>query len=71
MAEWFKARQLDSFVTAVKRTPLIKLFLGGGPAFAALPKDLTEGLYQRFRPEIEALENVLHRDLTSWKTPAA
>jgi hypothetical protein len=70
MAEWFKARQLDAFVSAVKRTPLIKLFLGGGPAFAALPQEVTHNLYQRFRPEVEELEAVLNRDLSPWKCRA-
>lgn len=68
MADWLKARQLDSFVSAVKRTPLMKLFLGGGEAFKALPKELTDNLYEKFRPEVDALEKVLGRDLSSWKT---
>ena len=71
MADWFKARQLDSLVSAVKRTPLMKLFLGGGPAFTALPKETTDNLYQKFRPEVEALEPLLNRDLTPWKTSPA
>lgn len=68
MADWFKARQLDSFVSAVKRTPLVKLFLGGGPAFAALPPETTQDLYQRFRPEVDQLETLLNRDLSTWKS---
>jgi hypothetical protein len=68
MADWLKARQMDSFVSAVKRTPLMKLFLGGGAAFSAVPKEITDGLYQQFRPEVEALEKVFNRDLSSWKT---
>jgi hypothetical protein len=68
MAEWFKARQLDSLVSAVKRTPLMKLFLGGGPAFTALPAEVTHSLYQRFRPEVDALETLLNRDLSTWKS---
>lgn len=69
MADWFKARQLDSFVSAVKRTPLMKLFLGGGRAFTALSPEVTESLYQRFRPEVEELEVLLSRDLSTWKSP--
>jgi hypothetical protein len=67
MAEWFKARRLDKVVVAVKRSPLIKFFLGGGPAFAALPKDVSLSLYEHFLPEVEELESLLHRDLSAWK----
>jgi Sulfotransferase domain len=67
MANWLKARRMDSFVSAVKRTPLMKLFLGGGAAFADLPREITDRLYQQFRPDVEALEKVFNRDLSSWK----
>ena len=68
MADWFKARQLDSFVSAVKRTPLVKLVLGGGAAFAELSPETTQALYQRFLPEVEKLEDLLNRDLSGWKS---
>jgi hypothetical protein len=67
MAEWFKARRLDKVVVAVKKSPLIKLFLGGGPAFAALSRDVSHNLYEHFLPEVEELESLLHRDLSAWK----
>jgi hypothetical protein len=67
MADWFKARQLDSFVSAVKRTPLVKLVLGGGAAFAELSPETTQALHQRFLPEVEKLEDLLNRDLSGWK----
>jgi len=68
MAEWFKARRLDKVVVAVKRSPLIKLFLGGGPAFAELPRDVALSLYDHFLPEVEELEALLKRDFSSWKS---
>ena len=67
MAEWFKARRLDKVVVAVKRSPLIKFFLGGGPAFTALPNNVSLSLYEHFLPEVEELESLLHRDLSAWK----
>jgi hypothetical protein len=67
MADWFKARQLDSFVSAVKRTPLVRLVLGGGAAFTELPPETKQVLYQRFLPEVEKLEELLNRDLSGWK----
>jgi hypothetical protein len=68
MAEWFKARRLDKVVVAVKRSPLIKLFLGGGPAFNDLSRDVTASLYDHFLPEIEELERLLNRDFSAWKS---
>ena len=66
-AEWCKARRLDAVVAAVKRSPLIKLFLGGGPAFADLSRELALRLYEYFLPEVEELEGLLNRDLSLWK----
>jgi hypothetical protein len=69
LADWCKARRLDGFVAAVKRSRLRKLFLGGGADFTELPTHVITNLSEMFRPEIEALEILLNRDLSSWKTP--
>jgi hypothetical protein len=68
LADWFKARRLDGLVAAVRNSPLRKLFLGGGPPFTELPLEIVAGLYELFRPEVERLEELLNRDLSSWKT---
>jgi hypothetical protein len=70
-AEWCKARRLHSIVRLVKRSPLKNLFLGGGPPFAELPAKVAGRLYERFRSEVEELEAILNRDLSSWKSPRA
>ena len=70
MAEWLKLRQLDTVVAAVKRSPLLKLVLGGGPPFTKLSRDLSLKLYEHFRPEVEELEGLLNRDLSAWKLPS-
>jgi hypothetical protein len=70
MAEWLKLRQLDTVVAAVKKSPLLKLVLGGGPPFTKVPRDLTLKLHDHFRPEIEELETLLQRDFSAWKAPA-
>jgi hypothetical protein len=67
MAEWFKAQRLGKVVMAVKKSPMIKLFLGGGPAFAEVSRDVCQRLYELFRPEVEELEVLLDRDLSAWK----
>jgi hypothetical protein len=67
IADWFKARRLDRFVAAVKRSPLKRLFLGGGPAFSDISPELSLSLYDYFRGEVEELEIMLNRDFSSWK----
>jgi hypothetical protein len=55
-------------VAAVRNWPLRKLFLRGGPQFADLPLEMVASLYELFRPEVEGIENLLHRDLSAWKS---
>ncbi len=68
LADWCKARRLDKLVAAVRNSPLRKLFLGGGAPFEELPLEIVAGLYELFRPEVERLEDLLHRDLSAWKS---
>ena len=68
MADWFKARRLDTVVAAVRNSPLRKLFLGGGSPFAAFPMETSLRLYELFRPEVEELEGMINRDLSTWKS---
>lgn len=67
VAEWMKARRLDRFVIAFKSSPLCKLVLGGGDPFPQLTANISKRLYEMFRPEVEELEDLLNRDLSSWK----
>jgi hypothetical protein len=69
VAEWFKARRFDSLVAAARKSPLQKVFLSGGRAFAELSLDMSVRLYELFRPEVEELEAMLNRDLSTWKSP--
>ena len=66
-ADWLKARRLNAIVTAFKRSPFIKYFLGGGRSFDQPSRELCLRLHEYFRPEVEALENLLDRDLSLWK----
>ena len=71
LADRLKARRLDFIVARVRNSPLLKLFLGGGPAFAELSLEVLLRLYELFRPEVEELEAMLNRDFSSWKFAAA
>jgi sulfotransferase family protein len=71
MADWFKARRLDKFVVALKRSPVRHFILGGGKPFRQPKPQLLRRLYERLRPEVEALEAMLQRDLSAWRNPKA
>jgi sulfotransferase family protein len=66
-ADWFKARRLGRLVARLKKSPLHKLFLGGGPPFAELSSEISHRICEIFRPEVEELETILNRDLSAWK----
>lgn len=67
LADWSKARRLDSIVAAAKRWGALNIFLGGGPSFVELSSGQRTRLRALFRPEIDLLEVMLNRDLSSWK----
>ncbi len=69
LADWLKLRQLDTVVAVVKKSPLMKLVVGGGSPFTKLPPELTVKLHDHFRPEVEELESLLQRDFSAWKSP--
>jgi Sulfotransferase domain len=71
VADWFKSRRLDRVVSAFKRSSFCKFVLGGGWPFSPMPQAVVERLYEKFRPEVEELEEILRRDLSSWKFPKA
>jgi LPS sulfotransferase NodH len=69
MAEWFKARKLGAIPMAVKNSPLLKMFVGGGTPFREAPQELLVHLHELFRPEIDELEVLLNRELSFWRSP--
>jgi hypothetical protein len=67
VAEWLKARHFGTLVAALKSSPLSKVFLGGGPAFAGISREMFLSLQMIFRGEVEELEEMVQRDLSTWK----
>jgi hypothetical protein len=67
LANWCKARRMDRVVGVFKNSPLRKLVLGGGAPFPKLPEPLLMQLHEKLQPEIEELEDMLHRDLSAWR----
>ena len=67
-ADWCKSRRLDHLVASVRDSALIKLFLGGGESLPHLPPETLHELAELFRPEVEALESHLGRNLEHWRS---
>lgn len=64
----FQKRGNYTMVNLLKSTGIRDLLFSGGPAFEALHPETDARLREFFRPEVEALEEMLGRDLTAWKT---
>jgi hypothetical protein len=71
MANWCKARKLDHVVAGIRNSNLIKLFLGGGAQFPEIPAPTMRKIWALLQDEVEALEEIVGRDLSHWKMPPA
>jgi hypothetical protein len=67
IADWLKAQRLGRLVTMINSSPLRKLFLGGGVPFSQPTQELSQSIYDLFCGEIERLENMVNRDLSTWR----
>jgi len=63
LAEWLKVRHFGRLVATVRSSPISKLLLGGGRAFAGLSSEAALTIQELFRHEVEELETLLERDL--------
>jgi Sulfotransferase domain len=70
-ADWLKAQHMGRVVMKAKKSPLIKVFLGGGRPFKEPGVGLRRKIAEIFRPEVDELEVMLNRDLSEWKSVAA
>jgi len=71
LRDWLKAREAYGTINLLGRTGLWRYCFEGGEDFAPLSPAIETRLRDRFRPEVEALEDLLGRDLSSWKNPHA
>lgn len=67
IANWFKAKRLHVVVAKIKNSPMAGLFLGGGPVFTDISRELSLSICELCRHEVEDLEALLNRDLSAWK----
>jgi len=61
-------RGMHGVVDLFDRLGVWKFFYGGGEEFGALDPQVDARLREHFRPEVEALEKLIGRDLSAWKT---
>ena len=67
LAEWLKVRHFGRLIAPIRSSPISKLLLGGGRAFAGLSSEVALTVQELFRHEVEELEALLERDLSAWK----
>lgn len=65
---WLKSQRADRLVSAFDRWGLWRLLNQGSREFAPLDPEVEARMRKLFLPEVEALEELIGRDLTAWKT---
>ncbi len=67
LRDWLEAREAYGTINLLTRAGFWRFCFEGGEAFAPLDPETEARLRERFRPAIEELEEVVGRDLTTWK----
>jgi hypothetical protein len=70
LRRWLEARKAAAAITLLRKTGVWRFSFRGGGEFGPLDPALDSRLRERFRSEIEALEEILGRDLSAWKRPS-
>jgi hypothetical protein len=68
---WLKGRQAYGLVNLLDRAGVWEFCGGRGETYPRLTREHEERLRERYMPEVEALEQLLGIDLSSWKKPRA
>jgi Sulfotransferase family len=71
LRDWLKAGEAYSAINLLGRIGVWRYCFEGGEDFAPLSHAVESRLRDRFRPEVEALEDLIGRDLSPWKNPDA
>lgn len=70
LRQWLEARGARTAITLLRKVGVWRFSFRGGGEFGPLDPALERKLRARFHPEVEALEVMLGRDLSAWKTSA-
>jgi hypothetical protein len=65
--DWMRAHRWHRTIALLERAGIWKRLFGGGEEFGAMDPETEARLREHFRPEVEALEQMLGRDLSHWK----
>jgi Sulfotransferase domain len=68
---WLKSHRAERAVNRLREIGFWRACFEGGPRFEPLAADVEARLRDFFLPEIEALEKMVGRDLSSWKMAAS
>jgi hypothetical protein len=68
---WLEDKQAYGTTNFLEQAGAWKLVFGGGPKFPPLDPAIDARLHEIMRPEIDALEKMIGRDLSAWKSPRA
>jgi len=69
--DWMRRRRWHRAIDLLDRAGVWNFCFGGGEEFGPLDPQVEARLREHFRPEVEALERMLGRDLSAWKGPRA
>ncbi len=67
LRNWLRDRRAERTLGALERAGVWAVCFGGGEPYGPLAVDVEEQLRERFRVDVERLERLVGRDLTSWK----
>jgi sulfotransferase family protein len=65
--DWLRAHRAYFAIRLLDRAGVWRYCFEGGEQFEPIPAEVEARLRMRFRPEVEALEELIGRDLSSWK----
>jgi hypothetical protein len=69
LRRWLQKRDAGLAIMLLRKARVWRFSFRGGGEFGPLNPALDRRLRERFRPEVEALEEMLGRDLSAWKGP--
>jgi len=69
LRRWLQERKAGAAITMLRKAGVWRFSFRGGGEFGPLDPALEQRLRERFRPEVEALEKMIGRDLSAWKQP--
>ena len=67
LRRWLEARNAAAAIAALRKVGVWRFSFRGGGEFGPLDPKIEHSLRERFKPEVEALEQMLGRDLSGWK----